>query len=677
MCILFRSAILSKRYEPAVVGDFLPSAAYNGTAGTGYGGAHAFEPVDPARTTAKPACRLLQPPNQYFTDTITLGVYAAANQSGTLANNLGIQRVKCYYEGTVREITAPTVRTFNDANGVSRSYLGWWVTLKKPAALAGHARVYFEAIPADPTMQNRVIGPYQFSPVATLYDRSITIAPTPSEIVGSRYKTWEAALDYLESVSAQNALITITEAMTTDMSRASGGYIGGQGYCTVTATAPVVFKKASVPTAVSTTLFRPAYGGLWFKGSNITIDFTNTGQLYPENSGIRDFVFEGVSLTDSAGLPHYIDGSPQYMASLIRTGYPCWFMECAFSNLSNPGTNAWLVRGGDFDNTFDDLFTNSVCVIANTSDGHAANEYANTTNAMTVTYTGGGAAATIELSGSNNAARTMTAKVDGVTVGTLSIVTTWLASTTVQNVVDWLNTLSGWSAALISNTRRAAALSHTSAGTLGGAFSAVSVKSTTVTLHTVFDVHGDIIRHGTGVENLVFVNNLITNYSTQGFFTSPVSGSNGWKDCIIVNNAMHLDPAGINAGNWQTQFYNVNSHVVFAHNSMADQSVVLRTDSTYNPDGYCIFANNLANISWAGAVDANLVITDNHMYSGSAPSGATGTTVGGTIASLLTSAATGNFTPQGALLTNLKTPVVARDRVNVARATPAPAGAQV
>ena len=66
----------------AFVQNLEPSAGWNGTAATGFGGAYGAVPTDPTRTTAKPALRLLVPPGQRFTDTLVVGVAAAANNAG-------------------------------------------------------------------------------------------------------------------------------------------------------------------------------------------------------------------------------------------------------------------------------------------------------------------------------------------------------------------------------------------------------------------------------------------------------------------------------------------------------------------------------------------------------------------------------------------------------------------
>ncbi|MDP2130302.1 MAG: hypothetical protein U0975_08815 [Erythrobacter sp.] len=66
-----------------------PAGAWTGTAASGF----TTIPTEPVRTTAKPALRLITPPSQWFTDTLDVGVMAAANDGGSLFNTLGIADV--------------------------------------------------------------------------------------------------------------------------------------------------------------------------------------------------------------------------------------------------------------------------------------------------------------------------------------------------------------------------------------------------------------------------------------------------------------------------------------------------------------------------------------------------------------------------------------------------------
>lgn len=251
----------------------LADSRLDGVAGTGF----ASVPADPVRTTAKPAMRLLVPPNQYFTNNLLVGVLAMANDGGSLIDNLGLAKVVLHYEGTQVEILRPSFQTFADANGKPVTYFGWWCRLQHNG-VNGHAHVYVEAFPKNPAMQRRVLGPYQFSPQPALHDREFEVAATPAQITGQRYKTLAAVKAYLDTLAVgvrpQNPRITITEGGNYEWAQQGSGY-SLEGYLTVEAIAPV-----TITTPTRAQFMRPRIDGIHFKGSNITIDLFNYTQIY-------------------------------------------------------------------------------------------------------------------------------------------------------------------------------------------------------------------------------------------------------------------------------------------------------------------------------------------------------------------------------------------------------------
>ena len=671
----FGSRSMSRQYsalgQNVPVSTLSPSGLWNGTAGSGFAGA---PPIDPVRTTAKPACRLLVPPNQYFTDELVIGVWAGANNQGSMLDDLGLERVVAHCEGTAFVIEAPSFYLFEDANGNQVRYFGWWVVLQHPGS-HGHAHVYFEAVPKDVTMQSRVMGPYQFSPQPVLHDFALEVAATPAEIPGARYKSLAAALNYLTVVAAQNPLITITEAFTGDLTSANY-YAGGAGHTTITATAPVVFKKPGLlPGAAS--LFRPRVDGLWFRGPNITFDFYQAAYIYHENVANRPHVFDGIDFIDSGGR-YYLPNLGQKGTTYVARDAP-WLLECRIHSIQNAANGAALVRGCLLDNGNSDAATAASCVIGSTIRNWTSDEWRTEAPALSVQYTGAGASATLEMSGGNETNnRVLTAKIAGSTVGTFAVRNTeadFVANTnyTVAHVVSWLNSLAGWTATLLDNTRRAGALSRTTYA--GGAFEATNVKSAPLTLVTMFDQHGDLWAWAGAPENVIFNDNLCYNNSVQSIYFAPPAGI---RDAMIINNVFDLDETDLNFGSFISQLIAVQSHVVIAHNSVANQILVLRRDTTYDPDQYCLLANNIVpSISWqVGGPDSDLKISDNHLHAGATlPANSTGTTFGGNRTTLFVAPGSGDFNPQGPLLDVLKTPVVRYDRMGAARGVPALLGA--
>ena len=103
-----------------------PSAAWDGSPATRF----SVVPSDPSRTTAKPAVRLIEPPNQFYTNKLVIGAMAFANDGGTLIG--GIDRVRFHYEGTTLDVIEPSLRSLTHADGSTYSCLGYWVELGKP-----------------------------------------------------------------------------------------------------------------------------------------------------------------------------------------------------------------------------------------------------------------------------------------------------------------------------------------------------------------------------------------------------------------------------------------------------------------------------------------------------------------------------------------------------------------
>ncbi|TNE29434.1 MAG: hypothetical protein EP350_09785, partial [Alphaproteobacteria bacterium] len=345
-----------------------PAAGWTGVAGSGFSAA----PVDPVRTTAKPAMRLLVLPNQFFSNELLVGVYAAANNGGSLYANMGLSHVTVHYEGASHDITAPSLATFNDANGNPVTYYGWWIKLQKPAGVSGEAHVYFEAVPADPAMQHRVIGPYSFFPHAvfpatgTLHDYELEIAPTPAEIAGQRYKSFTNALNYLRteslSVTVWNPRLTCTEGGTIDLT-ASSNAAAIKGWVTIEASQPITFAKADALRDTDAT-FRPRLASFLFRGASITFDTSNATQFYTEVN--ERAAFDGVKITNSRGRTAlWRKGVPNMNRWVRESSY---FTECVLENIRDICSNAQLARGCSLTGILNDPFQDALCVVGNTID---------------------------------------------------------------------------------------------------------------------------------------------------------------------------------------------------------------------------------------------------------------------------------------------------------------------
>ncbi|RGP41508.1 hypothetical protein BPTFM16_01814 [Altererythrobacter insulae] len=653
-----------------------PGPTWDGAAGSGFGST----PSEPVRVTAKPAMQLLVPPLQRYTDKLTIGVIAMANNAGSLYHNCGLNHVLVHFEGITHRIDHPTVQTVIDGNGISRAYEGWWVELAN-SGTHGECQIYFEAIPGDSSMQSRVIGPFSFFPTAQIHDFEVEVAPSLSVIPNERYQTIKDAAESLRARGADHPRITVTESGVYDLTPVNAAYAGG-GYCTIEASAPITLAKSayqpSGATSSSNGLLRLRYDGLWLRGSNITIDTADLKQFYHENPANPQHVFDGINITDSKGRGALWLMGLNPMPFLGRN--TPYYLECNISVTQNACNNAALVRGCTYENGAQDAFSYARCVVGNELNGHHNEDWRAPIDAMIVAYAGSADAATLELSGgSDTNNRVLTIRENGTSVASLQIKNDdagYVADThyRVGSIVDWINNLSDWSATLLDNTRRAAALSHSSASSLGFAFGPIDAKENPVTLQTVFDPHGDAwAMNSQSAENSLFIANTMVGNNVPFIFLN----HSNLKDIVVANNAGYTDETlNPDYENMVSQWSKSSSHVVVAHNTLANQQLYLRTAIGLTADSYCMLSNNaMLDIDWLGSSDPDLEIEDNHLQSGStAPDLANGTSIGGTSKTLFVEPASGNFAPTAELRDYSKAARLRRDRKNGSRANFAPAG---
>lgn len=648
-------AVATQSAEP-VQGEISPSSAWTGVAGSGY----SVVPNDPLRQTAKPAMRLIVPPNQAFTDSILVGVAAFANDSGSLRKNLGIRSVIVHYEGNQVEITQPSYEAFSAANGTTVCYLGWWIRLKHDSR-NGDANVFFEAIPNDSSMQRRVMGPYLFMPSAAQYDLELTVAPSMPEITGSRYASIRAALAYSARQRKNCPRITLVEPRNDYTLDAIGFfYTTGKGYATI---------EASTPVTIIATAFAPAgprtlYDGLRFCGQNITIDHQYMETIYHEGRGNQHW-FDGVKIISTGG-SGYINPTVRGPKTYSVARNNPWFTECNISSVPNMVIGASLVRGCKLADATGDIFTDARCAVGNHVENFDSSEFwAKDVPAFTVSYIGDGATATLELTNYSDAnIRIFTAKVNSVTVGTLQVTKSGSTASPCSLVVNWLNSLSGFRATLQNDTRRATMCSLENLK--GGPFGPTSVKGLNLQIVTMVDLHSDVWQHLiNGIpENVIVCDNIIKDHVGQCFFISSTTSA---SDFIFVNNCYFGKKVfgRYNNRDWmlsQIGGKGKKSHLVFAHNS-SSQGWWFRTEQGFLIDSYSLFANNVApNAKWVGQPSAQWHIKKNHFYAMTTTLvNSRGTTTGGLEDQIWPQAWNGDFTPAGALLSATSRPCIWQD----------------
>ena len=650
-------ATLSTVTQPALA-SLEPGPAWDGSAGSGY----ASVPVDPVRTTAKPACRLLVVPNQFFTESLLVGVYAGAAYANSLADNLGLEKVVFHFEGGSVAVMRPSVQSFADANGEEVAYLGWWTQLQHPGA-HGEALLYVEAVPKEAAMQRRVIGPFSFFPNGVEHDAEYTIEPSRAEIAGQRYQGFNAnLLKNIRDTGARNPRVVFKEGGTYAMGMWSP--YTPAGHLTVEAAAPVTF--ANPPGSYGT--FRCKIDGLWFRGSNITIDMADAGDIYHEGTA-RQHVFDGCRITNSRGRwATWQDGRMRPVSYIVR-GEPR-FLETRIDNLPNPCRNSPLARGVRIADTYADVFSNALCVIGTRTRGVDQSRFYDGIPALDVRFDGSGGTASIEASG-NSLSKTFTLKRHGVDISSFSTAAStanWNGGVGgayfVQDVADWINAQPGWSATVRDSTLCGTYLGEP--GGKGRSFYPIDCLNRTVTLETAVDIHSDWHQMTGPLENVVIADNVGWDMRTQS-----VLWGFEMKDALLVNTVMHN--ASYDAAS-QSQFSSRFSHVVIAHCNWPTQKVNFRNGFSADVDS--AFIRNAAHSISLEDGSGGLVIKSNHIDAGQpAPPGSIDTQAGGDVVSNYVDAGTGDFRPAGSLLANRAAPRLMRDLGGAVRTAQAPPGA--
>lgn len=666
--------IVAARTASIIPVSLQPSVLWTGEAGSGF----VLPPADPVRMTAKPALRLITPPYQWFTDTLDVGVIAAANDHGSLRDNLGINAVAFHCEGNTAIASAPHWNRIETRRG-PRAYFGWWARLRKPSGTTGHVRLYVEASANDDSMQKRVIGPFIFSPQNTLHDAEITVAPSLPEVTGQRYQSLAVALSWCKSASKINPLITITEPGIYAPGNTAGEVYANPGYFNITASVPGV------------TIGRPAEAfvlngnndlpndraKLHLFGPNLTLDFRYVGavSLSATNPGAvaaQSHWLDGIVMTNSdpAGKQSSWGGSPRDGNAIAVIGQP-WFTEVEVSNMAQPMVTAALVRGCKGNNLFADVLNGARVVLGSEFVGNKNNFWNDDRPAFSLRYNGAAATATIS--------RTGGVRGTGGGVWTVTIGGTAYTHNTgmppfytgesryFSELVAWLNTLPGVTANLLIAPNDRVASSGSLPGLVGQGFTATDFKATTLTVVSNFDVHSDWYQHGASndLDNVIVAFNKVSDFESQILFLSPPNPApRGQRDALFFGNIFHTGQASyfnpaIAASQWGRANTPVPaSHVVIAHNSFVNQRFLIRNEGGgLAADNYCLMRNNTMpyiEIKGPAPVPGLTIIGEHFQAGGAVPTGATNVTVGGTAASLFAASAAGDFSPAGELLANLK-----------------------
>ncbi|WP_299194633.1 hypothetical protein [uncultured Erythrobacter sp.] len=635
---------------------------------------------------------MLVPPGQFFSRKLTVGVAAAANNGGTLIG--GIANVRFHFEGNTVDVADATPFTFKDANRNEVTYWGYWATLTKPANLTGEAHLFVEVVPADPTMQARIIGPYSFFPSASLHDAQYTV-DTTQPATGSNFHSFDSALLQIKIESPANPRLLIKVPLENEPMNGLGSSYTPTGYLTVEATAPVTFGRSSInstATVDSDSNLRPKASGIWLKGGNITIDYANVDHLFAESG--KSYVLDGINMTNSRGAGALWRGGPYFTGFRVRNDP--YLLEVSASNLENIAVAANLVRGGTFSMMSRDIFADARCLVGTQVATQNDSPFNNDAPAFDVQYSGSESSATLARSGAvdpNDATYTFAWGSNSATFSVGKQATDYAGTGSdgylFSDVVDFINTTlagqdPGWSATLNDSDGRRAS-SGTLIGRKGQGFPATDCKGSALEVLSNFDAHGDWYqqRFNLQSENVIAYDNLAFDMQTQNIF---LSSNVDARDFVFFNNALGNDPVGSDYFSDTVVFSQIGrsnqstaiSHVVVAHCSMPNQGFSFRNDGTPSTfDSYCLIANNVfARLVENGSAPIEALVTDNHIHAGETPmDDALATTTGGDRDSLFADFNAGDFAPVGTLLANPKTPVFERDLAATVRDAPGPVGA--
>lgn len=653
--------------------DPTPSVNWDGTQASGF----TVAPTDPVRITAKPAVRLVEPPHQHFTDSLTVGAVAHANNAGTLIG--GITEVRFYFENdTPFVVTAPTLRTLAREDGSSYQCLGYWVDLQRPAGATGAARLYIEAVPADATMQNRVIGPFLFHPVETLHDWTGTVGESGD------YATIKLACEAARVAGAANPRITLLD---------NGNYTLEQGDAAYIPTGYVTIKPATGASARLTLgtgnegIWDARVGRFWFE--DVDFDLATIAAIGTQSGAGHVLNRCRMERTGGAGL--WFKNTPP--TSYFVEG-PAYLMECYSNGIYELGSQNAMLRGTINDDGYGDVTGSTPLTLYNEYRNFDWSSFASdTAPRMTITYSGAGSSVTLSRSFETSGIladryRIFTLKVDGTTVLTFEAWQDWtrhadavtndggtpprVRGYEVQHFVDAVNALADFAATLVNNDIAARALN------LQGSTDNTDFADTQIIAGTgSYDLICDIGLHAGGLsgdagENYLHLFDQFTAYSKGPALS--YSQNPGYSDVIVAGCVFDTGADAFSQTN--TLDADAYSHFVFVHNSMRGFRLSVGSSSgTSTSDSYNLFSNNavprLASNTTPGIRGASNQLEDNVALSANF----TDTLVAGSSATWFPNASARDFGAGAELATNPRPPVMTHDSGGNERANPGFVGA--
>lgn len=614
-----------------------PGGSWNGTAGTGYGGAV------PTQTGTAVPCQPWRgnmhgglAPNLNFV--FTEDFYPEClftDDLLVLVDGEELQLVTAKVEGTSQALTrvqCPVpICTGPAAYGTTQGSLWGFYIDWSACALDGALDLYVDGVSTrGGVWTTRTIGPLRVFRRTDSgngfhgYDARRTIGSA-----GADYTTVQAALAAHATIwtSGQCLLLECITDVSIDPAALAFTSVNAatrakRGHVKVMAGAHTVVAQRASGNANT---FRPTFSSLVFDG--VRFDMANMTQVYQEdgagvgtNDGFRPLVLRRCEFTSSNGQFEAGAASSAYTNAQVKTpratnvagttNGPVTRMEIAFLSCYihefNPGAGGWGVMiangnyiskiSGDFALIGDNLARNAV-ISFNTHVDCSAGPYRDGTPAISLYRTGGNGG--VRYTGNaNTSARKLILTVSGSDVdsGVTISVTPGSGIYTCADLVSHINTTyggTGWVATLINDDWRAAAIGYELAA--AGPIIPVGSSSGTATVqNTYFWLHVDFVQFQTGQDQdcHLITHNRVYGADAQIFFPSIQTTSKSSWNCLIKNNVGSL-VLGHEVGS-ASQVGGDHFNLGIVHNTLPNQRFLVQTNGfDTDIDATCYFQNNV------------------------------------------------------------------------------------
>jgi hypothetical protein len=601
-----------------------PGGSWTGTQNSGFGGA---APSDPTRTTAKPTNRPLWPDHMVTFNDYTFVVDAGAKG--------GIATVTFTLEGGTPVVaTTPQLVTYSDANGVSRTVYGYAAQIDNAATVAqaasGVATLSIEVTPSDGAMQSRVMN-YSIYPRSTEFTDTVTVGAG-----GNTYTTLKQALLFAAangpgSGSPKRVKIVCTDNADYDIDGLDPAYTTASWWTVITHSPGVT---ATMGNGTRAQTFA-GFGSLCFRGSGIVFDIAKLGYTMKSwrfTDGGSRLWLDACEVKCSA--PNTAQGGGGAGAGAVFRGaepnqfwingndsaasFEIYYTEVNAHDVPAYGLsfhrlrrNSSMVMCGGSDDE------NSYCTHGGYSDkiGGYWSGQRTYQGAFDITYTGGATLAQFDKPTQCGYTGNFNLYEDSATP-TYSFLTkndpTDSAWTSMQDLIDWINSKTGWHATATSSTTALGASYVQLNGVLPTSpLPKTTASATAVSVKRIADVHADVsVWTAPGapltVENVS--KRFFENRRNVGTDLISVPDGNVTAKDWCLRNFSNQDISSTVGASTQPGVWGANNqHVVIQYVSDTSPSGNI-LDGPY--DSYCVVDRYAGKISWGVTPNPNLTLSN-------------------------------------------------------------------